>query len=87
MPKTIYYLKYHVQIKGEENELVVDKKYKSMEAIMDDIGYKYCILSRGTLYRIINKLVKESYCNINIFKIKEPIPHHIIKTVVFDLPI
>jgi len=65
-----------------EGKVIFENKYKSNDELIGDIGFKYAIFNRSTIYRIINRFLKVSHQNIRIDKIREIIPHKIIKTVI-----
>jgi hypothetical protein len=83
MVATKYFYKYNVIEKDENNKEIYNKKYKSIDDLLADIGYKYGIFSRSTIYRIQKKFFVDKYQNIEILKIKEQIPHRIEKKIVF----
>lgn len=74
MPSTKFYNKYHVICDRENFKL--DKKYKSMKDICQDLKDSPLELnSRVSIYNIINKIGKlYKYHNVKIIKIREPLP-------------
>lgn len=83
MVATKYFYKYNLIEKDENNEEINNKKYKCIDDLIGDIGYKYGIFSRSTIYRIQKKFFVDKYQNLEIYKIKEEIPHRIEKKIVF----
>ena len=79
MPPTKFYNKYHVVCDRENYKL--DKKYKSMKDICEDLKDSPLLLkSRVSIYNIINQVGKlYKYHNVKIIKIREPLP---FKTIV-----
>tara|TARA_R110002020_G_scaffold140250_2_gene311585 strand:+ start:104 stop:364 length:261 start_codon:yes stop_codon:yes gene_type:complete len=79
MPSTKYFNKYRVI--STRDEYPIDKRYKSMKAICDDLADSPLnINSRISIYNIINNNVKYKYRDIKIEKIREPLPFKTITT-------
>ena len=78
MPSTKFYNKYHVVCERKEYKL--DKKYKSMKDICDDLKDSPLQLnSRVSIYNIMNKIGKlYKYHQLTITKIREPLPFRTI---------
>lgn len=66
-----------------EGNVIFENKYKTNDDLIADIGFKYAIFNRNTIYRIQKRYVVDSHQNIRIEKIREIIPHRIEKRVVF----
>ena len=80
-----FYLKYH--LKGiDRNGEPIDRKFKTIEELLDKVGDSCDIYNRGTVYKIINGLLKsDKYENIKILKIKEALPFkYITKKILID---
>lgn len=74
MPPTKFFNKYHVICDRENYKL--DKKYKSMKAICEDLKDSPLELnSRVSIYNIINNIGKlYKYHQLKIIKIREALP-------------
>jgi len=83
MVATKFYYKYNVIEKDDNGKEISNKKYKNIDDLLGDIGFKYGIFSRSTIYRIQKKFFIDKYNNLEIYKIKEKIPHRIEKKVIF----
>ena len=70
MPESKYYLKFHIVGVDKFNN-PIDKKYKSIRFMIDDIGDRCHIYNRQTVYKIINGYFKVSHNEIRIYKIRE----------------
>ena len=70
MPESKYYLKFHIVGLDKFNN-PIDKKYKSIRFMIDDIGDRCHIYNRQTVYKIINGYFKVSHNEIRIYKIRE----------------
>ena len=79
MPSTKFFNKYHVICDRENFKL--DKKYKSMKEICEDLKDSPLELnSRVSIYNIMNNVGKlYKYHQVKIIKIREPLPY---KTIV-----
>lgn len=76
MVATKYYLKYHV-IGLDRLGRPIDKKFKCMEDLIDDVGIYIDVFNRQMVYKIINGFHNKE-CNFKILKIKEALPTKII---------
>ena len=70
MPESKYYFKFHIVGKDKFDD-PIDKKYKSIRFMIDDIGDRCHIYNRQTVYKIINGYFKVSHNEIRIYKIRE----------------
>jgi hypothetical protein len=70
MPESKYYLKFHIVGLDKFNN-PIDKKYKSIRFMIDDIADRCHIYNRQTVYKIINGYFKVSHNEIRIYKIRE----------------
>ena len=81
MPPTKYKFKFHLICSKDSNgnEFIMDKKYKSNNELIEDVGERLDIKNRNTIYRIINGFHKTpKWNNIKIMKINEVIPHKVV---------
>ena len=90
MPSTLYLLKYQVIINTPT--LTLNKKYKSVKDILEDLkNTEYPISGRNAIYQIMTKKHKENpfykYRGIEINKIREPlkIRRRIITEIIADV--
>lgn len=83
MPSTKFFNKYHVIC--DRDNFRLDKKYKSMKEICEDLKDSPIKLnSRVSIYNIINSVGKlYKYHQVKIYKIREPLPFKI--TVIKEL--
>ena len=82
MVQTKYIYKLKLTETDDDGNTVFEGKYKSNDDLISEVGFKYAIFNRNTIYRIINKFTKEKHSNIQIEKIREIIPHRIEKRVI-----
>ena len=69
-----FYLKYH--LKGlDRNGEPIEGKFRTIQHLLDEVGDKCDLYNRGTIYKVINNLLKsDKYKQIKIIKIKEALP-------------
>jgi len=73
MPTTKYFYKY--KLSCNHDKLRLEKKFKSMKELIDELKDPVGLCSRQTIYNIINKNgTNKKFKGVDIEKIREPIP-------------
>jgi hypothetical protein len=71
--RTKYFYKYKLTCNHEK--LTLEKKFKSMKELIDELKDPIGLCSRQTIYNIINKNgTNKKFKGVDIEKIREPIP-------------
>ena len=73
MPSTLYYYKY--KLTCNHDKLTIEKKFKSMKELIDEVKDPLGLCSRQTIYNIINGIgMNKKFKGVEIEKIREAIP-------------
>jgi len=72
MPTTKYFYKY--KLSCQTDKLTLEKKYKSMKEVIDELKEPLGLCSRQSIYNIMNnKGLNKKFKGVSIEKIREPI--------------
>lgn len=81
--KFVYNFLFQVYEPDDLEKVKFEKKYTTINDMINDVGVENDIYCRNTVYRIIKGHLVNKHKNIKITKIKEKIPHIIEKRIIF----